>query len=134
MWPHPGERGDADAYLTGGCICSTDTHTYANPTHRYACPANTHTSPTDSHTHPCPAHIHTNPTNSHTHTNPANTHTSPTNGHTYTHPGQMNPEIVGYAGPIGLQCYGLGGDARDHLARSMAAWRKMSGHLAVEGR
>ncbi len=32
---------------------------------------------------------------------------------------------LGYAGPIGLQCYGIGGDARDHLARSMAAWRKM---------
>jgi len=33
---------------------------------------------------------------------------------------------LGYAGPIGLQCYGLGGDARDHLSRSMAAWRRMS--------
>jgi sugar phosphate isomerase/epimerase len=32
---------------------------------------------------------------------------------------------LGYKGPIGLQCFGLGGDARDHLARSMAAWRKM---------
>jgi len=32
---------------------------------------------------------------------------------------------LGYAGPIGLQCYGLPGDARDHLARSMAAWRKL---------
>ncbi|HOC00052.1 MAG TPA: TIM barrel protein, partial [Verrucomicrobiota bacterium] len=29
---------------------------------------------------------------------------------------------VGYKGPVGLQCYGIPGDARDHLARSMAAW------------
>ncbi|HPD13357.1 MAG TPA: TIM barrel protein [Planctomycetota bacterium] len=33
---------------------------------------------------------------------------------------------VGYTGPIGLMCYGIGGDAREHLARSMAAWRKLS--------
>lgn len=33
---------------------------------------------------------------------------------------------LGYKGPVGLQCYGIGGDARDHLARSMAAWRKIS--------
>jgi len=33
---------------------------------------------------------------------------------------------LGYRGPIGLQCYGLPGDARDHLARSMTAWRKMN--------
>lgn len=33
---------------------------------------------------------------------------------------------LGYRGPIGLQCYGIGGDAREHLARSMAAWRKLS--------
>jgi sugar phosphate isomerase/epimerase len=33
----------------------------------------------------------------------------------------------GYRGPVGLQCYGIGGDARDHLARSMAAWRKLKG-------
>jgi sugar phosphate isomerase/epimerase len=32
---------------------------------------------------------------------------------------------LGYDGPIGLQCYGIGGDARDHLARSLAAWRKI---------
>jgi sugar phosphate isomerase/epimerase len=32
---------------------------------------------------------------------------------------------LGYNGPIGLQCYGIGGDARDHLARSLAAWRKL---------
>ena len=34
---------------------------------------------------------------------------------------------LGYKGPIGLQCYGIGGDAHDHLARSMAAWQKLSG-------
>ena len=32
---------------------------------------------------------------------------------------------LGYKGPVGLQCFGIGGDARDHLARSMAAWRKI---------
>ncbi len=35
-------------------------------------------------------------------------------------------DVLGYKGPIGLQCYGIGGDAREHLARSMAAWRKMN--------
>jgi sugar phosphate isomerase/epimerase len=33
---------------------------------------------------------------------------------------------VGFTGPVGLQCYGLTGDARDHLARSVAAWRKLN--------
>lgn len=32
---------------------------------------------------------------------------------------------LGYKGPVGLQCYGLEGDARNHLARSIAAWRKL---------
>lgn len=32
---------------------------------------------------------------------------------------------LGYKGPVGLQCYGLPGDARDHLTRSIAAWRKL---------
>jgi sugar phosphate isomerase/epimerase/HEAT repeat protein len=32
---------------------------------------------------------------------------------------------LGYRGPIGLQCYGIGGDTREHLARSMAAWRAL---------
>ena len=32
---------------------------------------------------------------------------------------------LGYKGPVGLQCYGIGGDAREHLARSMAAWQKL---------
>ena len=36
---------------------------------------------------------------------------------------------LGYKGPIGLQCYGIGGDARVHLARSMDAWRKLSVNL-----
>lgn len=31
----------------------------------------------------------------------------------------------GYRGPVGLQCYGIRGDARDHLAASIRAWRKM---------
>jgi sugar phosphate isomerase/epimerase len=30
---------------------------------------------------------------------------------------------LGYTGPIGLQCYGIPGDARDGLAESMLAWR-----------
>jgi sugar phosphate isomerase/epimerase len=30
---------------------------------------------------------------------------------------------LGYTGPIGLQCYGIGGDVRDTLAESMKAWR-----------
>jgi sugar phosphate isomerase/epimerase len=34
---------------------------------------------------------------------------------------------LGYRGPIGLQCYGIPGDAREHLARSMAAWRRLNG-------
>lgn len=33
---------------------------------------------------------------------------------------------LGYKGPIGLQCYGIGGDALDHLSRSMAAWKRFS--------
>ncbi|MGB2821125.1 MAG: sugar phosphate isomerase/epimerase family protein, partial [Phycisphaerae bacterium] len=39
---------------------------------------------------------------------------------------------MGYAGPIGLQCYGIQGDAREHLAGSMAAWRKLSAKIAAE--
>ena len=30
---------------------------------------------------------------------------------------------LGYAGPVGLQCYGITGDVRDSLAESMRAWR-----------
>ena len=36
---------------------------------------------------------------------------------------------LGYKGPIGLQCFGIGGDAREHLARSMTAWQKLSANL-----
>jgi len=34
-------------------------------------------------------------------------------------------QSLGYTGPIGLQCYGIPGDARDHLTRSITAWRKI---------
>lgn len=30
---------------------------------------------------------------------------------------------LGYTGPIGLQCFGIAGDARDHLAESIKVWR-----------
>ena len=36
---------------------------------------------------------------------------------------------LGYEGPIGLQCFGIRGDARDHLARSLTAWQKLSQNL-----
>jgi sugar phosphate isomerase/epimerase len=36
---------------------------------------------------------------------------------------------LGYKGPIGLQCYGIGGDTREHLAPSMTAWRKLRNNL-----
>lgn len=34
---------------------------------------------------------------------------------------------LGYAGPVGLQCYNVKGDPKDNLAHSIAAWRKMEG-------
>jgi sugar phosphate isomerase/epimerase len=37
---------------------------------------------------------------------------------------------LGYTGPVGLQCWGIGGDAREHLLRSMNAWRKLNERLA----
>jgi sugar phosphate isomerase/epimerase len=37
---------------------------------------------------------------------------------------------LGYNGSFGLQCYGIGGDAREHLARSMIAWRKLNESLS----
>jgi len=40
---------------------------------------------------------------------------------------------AGFRGPIGLQCYGIPGDARDHLTKSMEAWRRMR-KAAVGGR
>jgi HEAT repeat protein/sugar phosphate isomerase/epimerase len=36
---------------------------------------------------------------------------------------------LGYKGPFGLQCFGIGGDAREHLARSIVAWRKLNEQL-----
>lgn len=33
---------------------------------------------------------------------------------------------LGFRGRIGLQCYGVGGDAGDHLRRSVTAWLKMN--------
>ena len=33
---------------------------------------------------------------------------------------------LGYAGPVGLQCYGIEGDTRGHLTRSMAAWKRLT--------
>lgn len=42
-----------------------------------------------------------------------------------------NLHAVGYKGPVGLQCYGIRGDASEHLARSMAAWRKLCAGLAA---
>jgi sugar phosphate isomerase/epimerase len=38
----------------------------------------------------------------------------------------------GFKGPIGLQGYGLGGDVRENLRRSMEAWRGFSQRLAAE--
>ena len=32
---------------------------------------------------------------------------------------------AGYRGPVGLQCFGIGGDTRVHLEKSMAAWRRI---------
>jgi sugar phosphate isomerase/epimerase len=34
-----------------------------------------------------------------------------------------------YKGPIGLHCYGLGGDARVHLKQSMTAWKQLSAQM-----
>ncbi len=36
---------------------------------------------------------------------------------------------LGYRGPVGLQCYGIGGDAREHLAKSIEAWRRLQAGL-----
>jgi len=32
---------------------------------------------------------------------------------------------IGYRGPVGLQCYGISGDAKIHLERSMKTWREL---------
>jgi len=34
---------------------------------------------------------------------------------------------LGFSGPVGLQCFGIGGDVREHLARSLAAWKRLEG-------
>lgn len=34
-----------------------------------------------------------------------------------------------YKGPVGLQCWGIEGDARDHLTRSMNAWKSLQGRM-----
>jgi sugar phosphate isomerase/epimerase len=39
---------------------------------------------------------------------------------------------LGYQGPIGLQCYKVPGDAKDNLAGSMAAWKKLVARMAAE--
>ena len=39
---------------------------------------------------------------------------------------------LGYQGPIGLQCYRVPGDAKDNLAGSMAAWKKLVARMAAE--
>ncbi len=36
---------------------------------------------------------------------------------------------LGYKGSVGLQCYGIEGDARDHLSRSMNAWESLQGRM-----
>ena len=36
---------------------------------------------------------------------------------------------LGYKGPVGLQCWGIEGDAKDHLTRSMNAWKKLTAGL-----
>lgn len=39
---------------------------------------------------------------------------------------------IGYNGPIGLMCYGIGGDAEVHLRKSMEAWKQLSMLAVVE--
>ncbi len=41
-------------------------------------------------------------------------------------------KVLGYDGPIGLQCYQVPGDVRDNLARSMAQWRVFQERLLAE--
>lgn len=33
---------------------------------------------------------------------------------------------IRYSGPVGLQCYGIRGDARQHLQQSMEAWKRLA--------
>lgn len=39
---------------------------------------------------------------------------------------------MGYRGPIGLQHYGIKGDAHENLKRSMEAWQRFSARMAAE--
>ena len=39
---------------------------------------------------------------------------------------------AGYNGPIGLQCYGIPGDNRENLKRSMKAWREIRSRSAKD--
>ena len=39
-------------------------------------------------------------------------------------------EANGYRGPIGLQCFGVKGDVRENLEKSIRAWKKMSRRMA----
>jgi len=49
--------------------------------------------------------------------------------------GFLKPFVAaGYRGPIGLQCVSIRGEARENLARSMAAWEKISGRLGTEAK
>lgn len=41
---------------------------------------------------------------------------------------------LGYDGPIGLMCYGIGGDAETHLRQSMAAWKRLAVEAAADQR
>lgn len=41
-------------------------------------------------------------------------------------------QAIGYAGPIGLQCYAVKGDQTDNLRKSMAAWNTYRLRLAEE--
>ncbi|MDR1486329.1 MAG: sugar phosphate isomerase/epimerase [Planctomycetaceae bacterium] len=34
---------------------------------------------------------------------------------------------INYRGSVGLQCYGIGGDAKEHLSRSIKKWREING-------
>ena len=40
---------------------------------------------------------------------------------------------IGFSGPIGLQCWGIPGDARAHLERSIAAWKRAVADDAQSG-
>lgn len=41
---------------------------------------------------------------------------------------------LGFTGPVGLQCYGIGGDVREHLGRSMTTWGKLTQPKPAVGR